>query len=133
MTSRTITLAALSLSALTGLADAADVTCRTYADRTRRDDGTTFHTEDTGASSTTRAMCGAKCVGGPAIRSGAATKAPPRRPLGSHGPRRPPQPRTGVDAFQGRVVEVTDGDTITVLHNRCPVRVRLHGDAPETG
>jgi outer membrane protein len=43
MTSRTITLAALSLSALTGLAEAADVTCRTYGDRTRCDDGTTFH------------------------------------------------------------------------------------------
>jgi hypothetical protein len=47
MTSRTITLAALSLSsaicAFPGLAETADVTCRIDGDRTRCDDGTTFH------------------------------------------------------------------------------------------
>jgi endonuclease YncB( thermonuclease family) len=36
------------------------------------------------------------------------------------------------DEFQGKVVGVADGDTITVIRDREPVRVRLHGiDAPE--
>jgi micrococcal nuclease len=36
--------------------------------------------------------------------------------------------------FTGRVVGVADGDTITVLQGRTPVKVRLHGiDAPEAG
>ena len=34
--------------------------------------------------------------------------------------------------FTGKVVGVTDGDTITVLHNRKGERIRLHGiDCPE--
>jgi micrococcal nuclease len=38
------------------------------------------------------------------------------------------------DGFSGKVVGVTDGDTITVLHERTPVKVRLHGiDCPESG
>jgi endonuclease YncB( thermonuclease family) len=43
---------------------------------------------------------------------------------------------SAVDAreFQGRVVGITDGDTITVLHDGRPQVIRLHGiDAPETG
>jgi endonuclease YncB( thermonuclease family) len=37
-------------------------------------------------------------------------------------------------AFRGRVVGITDGDTITVLHDGRPEVVRLHGiDAPEKG
>jgi endonuclease YncB( thermonuclease family) len=44
-----------------------------------------------------------------------------------------PAPATG-DDFTGRVVGVSDGDTITVLRGRTPVKVRLHGiDAPEAG
>lgn len=36
--------------------------------------------------------------------------------------------------FAGNVVGVTDGDMLTVLRERAPVRVRLHGfDAPEAG
>src|SRR5207247_10694465 len=36
--------------------------------------------------------------------------------------------------FTGKVVGVTDGDTITVLHNGKGERVRLHGiDCPEKG
>jgi micrococcal nuclease len=34
--------------------------------------------------------------------------------------------------FSGRVVGVTDGDTVTVLHDRTPIKVRLFGiDCPE--
>lgn len=37
-------------------------------------------------------------------------------------------------AFRGKVVGVSDGDTITVLHDGHPERIRLHGiDAPEKG
>jgi endonuclease YncB( thermonuclease family) len=40
----------------------------------------------------------------------------------------PPKP------FTGKVVGVTDGDTITVLHDRRPYKIRLEGiDAPESG
>jgi hypothetical protein len=40
----------------------------------------------------------------------------------------------GVEAFEGRGVGITDGDSITVLHNQRPVKVRLKGiDAPESG
>src|SRR4051794_38635456 len=36
------------------------------------------------------------------------------------------------ESFQGRVVAISDGDTIRVLHGSEQVRVRLHGiDAPE--
>ena len=36
--------------------------------------------------------------------------------------------------FAGKVMGVSDGDTITVLRGRTPVKIRLHGiDAPETG
>lgn len=36
--------------------------------------------------------------------------------------------------FRAKVVGVSDGDTITVLHDRRPEKVRLHGiDAPEKG
>jgi micrococcal nuclease len=36
--------------------------------------------------------------------------------------------------FSGKVVGVSDGDTITVLRDRTPIKVRLHGiDAPEAG
>lgn len=36
--------------------------------------------------------------------------------------------------FEGRVVGVADGDTVTVLHRGAQVRVRLHGiDCPERG
>jgi micrococcal nuclease len=39
-----------------------------------------------------------------------------------------------VEEFTGRVVGVTDGDTITVLHDNHPATVRLVGiDAPEKG
>ena len=43
---------------------------------------------------------------------------------------------TGASAetFQGKVVGVADGDTITVLHDRRPETIRLNGiDAPEKG
>src|SRR5262245_36012063 len=37
-------------------------------------------------------------------------------------------------AFEGRVVSVADGDTLTVLRDHTQVRIRLHGiDAPEKG
>ena len=40
----------------------------------------------------------------------------------------------GAEQFQGRVVGVSDGDTIIVLHDRHPEKIRLHGiDAPEKG
>src|SRR5690349_12788207 len=36
--------------------------------------------------------------------------------------------------FSGPVVSVLDGDTIEVLHNQSPKRIRLHGiDCPEKG
>ncbi|MEZ5941402.1 MAG: thermonuclease family protein [Planctomycetaceae bacterium] len=39
-----------------------------------------------------------------------------------------------IDVFSGKVVGVTDGDTITVLVNNQSVKVRLEGiDAPESG
>ena len=39
-----------------------------------------------------------------------------------------------VAEFAGRVVGVSDGDTITVLRDRTQVRIRLYGiDCPETG
>src|SRR3954467_14070954 len=35
--------------------------------------------------------------------------------------------------FSGRVIGISDGDTLTVLRDRTPVRVRLHGiDCPES-
>ncbi len=35
-------------------------------------------------------------------------------------------------AFEGKVVSVSDGDTITVLHDRTQIKVRLYGiDTPE--
>jgi endonuclease YncB( thermonuclease family) len=35
------------------------------------------------------------------------------------------------DDFTGKVVGVSDGDTITVLRGRSPVKIRLHGiDSP---
>jgi hypothetical protein len=38
------------------------------------------------------------------------------------------------DDFTGRVVGVTDGDALTVLRGRTPVKIRLHGiDCPESG
>lgn len=38
------------------------------------------------------------------------------------------------EEFSGKVVGVSDGDTITVLRNRNPIKVRLHGiDCPEIG
>lgn len=37
-------------------------------------------------------------------------------------------------AIVGNVVSVLDGDTIEVLHNRLPTRIRLNGiDCPEKG
>lgn len=40
----------------------------------------------------------------------------------------------GDDRFQAKVVRVADGDTITVLRGREPIKIRLHGiDAPENG
>jgi endonuclease YncB( thermonuclease family) len=39
-----------------------------------------------------------------------------------------------VAEFSGKVIGVSDGDTITVLRERSPVKIRLHGiDCPETG
>jgi endonuclease YncB( thermonuclease family) len=38
------------------------------------------------------------------------------------------------DDFSGKVVGISDGDTITVLRDRTPVKIRLRGiDCPETG
>ena len=43
-------------------------------------------------------------------------------------------PSLDAQEFRGKVVGVTDGDTITVLQDRTPVKVRLNGiDAPEQG
>jgi endonuclease YncB( thermonuclease family) len=40
----------------------------------------------------------------------------------------------GAEQFRGKVVGVSDGDTITVMRDRHPEKVRLHGiDAPEKG
>jgi endonuclease YncB( thermonuclease family) len=41
---------------------------------------------------------------------------------------------SAADGFSGKVVGVSDGDTITVLRDRTPVKIRLRGiDCPETG
>ena len=41
---------------------------------------------------------------------------------------------TPAEEFAGKVVGVSDGDTITVLRNRTPIKVRLHSiDCPEIG
>jgi endonuclease YncB( thermonuclease family) len=41
---------------------------------------------------------------------------------------------SAADDFSGKVVGVSDGDTITVLRDRTPVKIRLRGiDCPETG
>ena len=41
-------------------------------------------------------------------------------------------PLAAVENIQGKVVSVADGDTITVLKDKVPIKVRLHGvDAPE--
>jgi endonuclease YncB( thermonuclease family) len=38
------------------------------------------------------------------------------------------------DEFSGRVVAISDGDTLTVLRERTPIKLRLHGiDAPGGG
>lgn len=38
----------------------------------------------------------------------------------------------GLYAWTGKVVGIADGDTITVLHDRQEVKIRLHGiDTPE--
>jgi micrococcal nuclease len=38
------------------------------------------------------------------------------------------------DEFSGQVIAISDGDTLTVLRERTPVKLRLHGiDAPEAG
>jgi hypothetical protein len=47
-----------------------------------------------------------------------------------------PAPDTlrAADEFSGKVIGVHDGDTITVLRDRTPVKIRLFGiDCPETG
>ena len=42
-----------------------------------------------------------------------------------------PAPATAVSEYQGEVVRVLDGDTIEVLHNQHPERIRLSGiDCP---
>jgi micrococcal nuclease len=44
----------------------------------------------------------------------------------------PSAAKSPVSSWKGKVVSVADGDTITVLHDKRPVRIRLHGvDAPE--
>jgi len=45
------------------------------------------------------------------------------------------QPRIYADVvWQGKVVGVSDGDTITVMHHGTGERIRLYGiDCPETG
>lgn len=38
------------------------------------------------------------------------------------------------EEFTGKVIGVSDGDTVTVLRDKTPVKVRLNGiDCPETG
>jgi endonuclease YncB( thermonuclease family) len=45
-----------------------------------------------------------------------------------------PAPAAAVSEYQGEVVRVLDGDTIEILHNRHPSRIRLSGiDCPEKG
>jgi micrococcal nuclease len=45
-----------------------------------------------------------------------------------------PSPAVAVSEYQGEVVRVIDGDTIEVLHNNYPERIRLSGiDCPEKG
>jgi endonuclease YncB( thermonuclease family) len=45
-----------------------------------------------------------------------------------------PAASTAAEEFVGMVIGTADGDTITVLHNRRPERIRLSGiDAPEKG
>lgn len=40
-------------------------------------------------------------------------------------------PSVALSDFSGRVVKISDGDTLTVLVNKRPIRVRLDGiDAP---
>ncbi len=43
------------------------------------------------------------------------------------------QPASGKrGAWKGKVIGVADGDTFTVLRDKTPVKIRLHGvDAPE--
>lgn len=43
--------------------------------------------------------------------------------------------RSALSSFEGKVIAVADGDTLTVLRDgRTPVKIRLHGiDAPESG
>lgn len=44
------------------------------------------------------------------------------------------QEQAPLPALVGRVVRISDGDTLTLLVNRQEIRVRLHGiDAPEAG
>jgi endonuclease YncB( thermonuclease family) len=43
-----------------------------------------------------------------------------------------PSPAAAVSEYHGLVVRVLDGDTLEVLHNRHPERIRLSGiDCPE--
>lgn len=45
-----------------------------------------------------------------------------------------PSPAVAVSEYQGEVVRVMDGDTLEVLHNHHPERIRLSGiDCPEKG
>jgi micrococcal nuclease len=45
-----------------------------------------------------------------------------------------PSPAVAVSEYQGEVVRILDGDTIEVLHNQHPERIRLNGiDCPEKG
>ena len=45
-----------------------------------------------------------------------------------------PSPAAAVSEYEGEVVRVIDGDTIEVLHNQQPERIRLSGiDSPEKG
>jgi micrococcal nuclease len=45
-----------------------------------------------------------------------------------------PSPAAAVSEYHGLVVRVLDGDTLEVLHNRHPERIRLNGiDCPEKG
>ena len=43
-----------------------------------------------------------------------------------------PRLRDSRVTFTGKVIAVADGDTLTVLHDKTPMKIRLHGvDAPE--
>jgi endonuclease YncB( thermonuclease family) len=45
-----------------------------------------------------------------------------------------PAPAAAVSEYQGEVVRILDGDTLEVLHNQHPERIRLSGiDCPEKG